>query len=90
MSLRSIGGDDLARFHEARGVKDISCSRCGTSNWQIESVDVVPASAIPELTADGTVRAPGFKTLILGCKNCANLWLMAYEPIAEWLEEHPA
>lgn len=90
MTIRSIGGDDLARFHKARGVTDISCPRCGTSSWQIESLDDVPASSIPELKPNDEAQLPGLRTLVLACQNCANLWLMAYDPIEQWLKENPA
>lgn len=89
MALRVIGGDDLGRFHKAKNVKDISCPRCGTSEWQIENTNIVPQQSATEFAPDTSFLTPGLSTLTLTCRNCANLWMMAYEPIVQWLEENP-
>lgn len=87
--MQSIGGHELARFHEAKGVKDISCNRCGVSTWEIQSTSDKPASSIAEYSQSGELLTPGTMTLVLVCQHCANLWMMAYEPIAKWVMENP-
>jgi hypothetical protein len=88
--LRNISGDELGRFHKAKNVTNIACSRCGASTWNIESTNIVPESGAPEFSSEGTLVTPGLSTLTLSCINCGNLWMMAYEPIVQWLEENPA
>lgn len=89
LAKKKISGSDLARFHESRGVTNISCNRCGNSTWMIQSTDDDPSYAVINELPKNERSVKGMDLLVLGCQNCANLWIMAYDTVAEWIEANP-
>lgn len=86
---KQITSQDLERFHAAKGVTDISCPRCGYSAWFVHSTDGSVGARLGQIDENGQPSAERIDTIVLICSNCANIWMMAMDPIAEWLEGNP-
>ena len=84
-----IDGNELARFHEAKGVKNHACERCDSIAWAIVNADPgAPAGALPAALDDSKVRVDlFFPLLILSCLVCGNVWLTNRLLYDEWVEQ---
>jgi hypothetical protein len=86
--LPIIDSELLREFHAVKGIKDISCHRCGNGSWFIHSSHVGACTGLPSATDDSRASIELFTpVLTLSCSNCGTLWMMALERITDWIAQ---
>jgi hypothetical protein len=87
--FRRIDATEIQRFMEAHRIENPRCPMCGETSWFVGAGGLVPALSIPSVTEEGHVQL-GYRTPIipLFCTNCSYIWLVAYQPVLDWLTKN--